>query len=64
MIWWYDDQFRYDGQRGSWEDQHGDPHDEHYPTRGYVERVQQHIDDPSFDYLGMADERGDLPCRG
>lgn len=66
MIFWHDDQFRYDGQRGSWDDTHGDPNDEHYPARGYVERVQRHIDDPSLDdvYLGMAAEGGDLPCRG
>lgn len=60
-TFWYDDQFRYDGQRGSWDDGRmaDDP-----PVRGYVESVQSRIDDADFDYLGMDERGGELPCRG
>lgn len=61
MTFWYDDQFRYEGQRGSWDD--GRDMDD--PPRGYVERLQQHIDEPIL-YPPSIDARrgGEEPCRG
>lgn len=57
MIFWHDDQFKY----GAWDD---DRTPEEEPTRGYIEQVQRHIDEPIL-YPPDIEQRGSgLPCRG
>lgn len=60
-TFWHDDQFRYDGQRPSWEDAMPEPsHERYWPMRGYVPNVQAHIDDDGFDAV----RGGEVPWRG
>lgn len=60
-MFWHDDEFRYGGARGSWDDDRNvdDP-----PTRGYVEDVQRHIDDGDLDPFPRRVQGGELPWRG
>jgi hypothetical protein len=60
VIFWHDDQFRYEGQRGTWDD--GRELDE--PTRGYIEQVQRHIDEPILYPPDIDARAGELTCRG